>query len=233
MCHLLTHYLRSIPDSSIELRTFHRTWTRKTLWEDLTRIPTSHPPPPPSLDDTHPKQAAWNTFLNDYTHSDHPSTAACSPPVDSTPPPAISAAIAFGNRAISSTVFQIITGHCFDADYSDHFHPSANDVTHCPCARAPNPENPDPRTQGQNLSRRPLPRDAHHRPFPRHTRHHVLFRCRLYADSRAKHFHGVTNLTTILRLYDLTLALCAFLVETNSSLIRLLPVLRPGRDPPL
>jgi hypothetical protein len=215
--HLLTHYLCSIPDSSIELRTFHWTWTRKRLQETLMRIPASHPPLPPLLDDTHPKQAAWNTFLEDYTLSDHPSAAAC------TPPPMISTALAFGNRVILSTIFRLITRHYFDTDYSDWFCPSANDNTQCPCARPP-AHNP---TQPWTLSRptRQAP--------PCHMRCHVLFRCCLHNASQVKHFPGVSNLPTIFRSRDLTYSLCAFLAETNSTLLRLLPVLHPGRDPPL
>jgi hypothetical protein len=37
-----------------------------------------------------------------------------------------------GSRKLQSAVFQIATGHCFDASYSTRFCPSADDHTDCP-----------------------------------------------------------------------------------------------------
>jgi hypothetical protein len=188
-------------------------------WSTHSRVPLrdsrlSTPPPPPSLDDIYPKQVAWNAFLADYTPSNHLSTVACTLPADNTLPPAISAATAFRNRSISSTVFCLITRHCFDADYSDCFCPSANDNMLCPCVESV----PYNHTQPQAL--------------PCHTCHHVLFHCHLHRDAHTKHLQGLTSLPTIFRSEDHMYRLCTFLAETNSSLLCPLPVICPGHDPP-
>ena len=40
-----------------------------------------------------------------------------------------------GSRYLQSACFQLITGHAFYADYSDHFGPGAGDNTSCPYCR--------------------------------------------------------------------------------------------------
>jgi hypothetical protein len=166
-------------------------------------------------DDTPPKQAMWEQILTDYTPSNHPSHIACAPPDGNKPPPGIQGAIAMRHRLVTSTIFRFAVAHCFDADYSDRFRPSADDITTCPCSSNSRPD---------------------HRPR-RHTRHHVIFSCTNHHTARIKFIRGLSSLKQILQSKEFTVRLGDFLLETNSSLLRPLPkplpVLRPGRDPPL
>jgi len=159
-----------------------------------------------------PKVAMWACIRRDYTPSNHPSHIACTTPDGNKPPPAIQAAIAHRNRLISSTIFCLTIAHCFDADYSNRFQPGTNDPTECPCNSA-----------------HPL----HPHAIPRcHTRQHVIFHCPLATTACAHHLQGLSSLAMILHLEEATAALCRFLEESNSSLLRPLLVLQPGRDPP-
>jgi hypothetical protein len=119
------------------------------------------------------------------------------------------------HRLITSTLFRLAVAHCFDADYSDRFRPGAEDVTTCPCSSNP---------------------QSTHRPR-RHTRQHVIFSCINHTIARRKHIRGLVSLKEILQSKEFTVRLGNFLLETNSTLLRPLPkplpVLRPGRDPPL
>jgi hypothetical protein len=159
MHHLLTAYLRSVPSSTIELCSFPWAWTGSSWHNSHCHIVKTHPPSPITLNDLQPQHAAWKKFLDDYTPSNHPSFAACTPLVNKKPPPAILAAISSGNHLISSTIFRLTTGHCFNADYSNRFCPSANDNTECLCMAN-------------------LPPHLTHNP-PRHTCHYIIFHCPL------------------------------------------------------
>jgi hypothetical protein len=156
----------------------------------------------------------WETILSDYSPSDHPSHIACAPSDGNKPPPAILGTIEHKNCLICSTIFRFAVAHCFDADYSDRFRPTANDTTICPCDRIPRP----------NPTRRPC--------HARHTRAHVIFHCPITQPQRLIHLYRLTSLHQIFRSKDDTLRLCAFLRDTSSTLLRPLPILRPGHDPP-
>ena len=193
---------------------------------------TLHPLPPPSRDTLTPKRAMWDTYTADYTPSNHPSHVACSPPHDATLPPAILAAAAHENRLISTTIVRFATGHCFDTDYSERFHPGADDLTLCPCSTK---DPPSPVTYTREMprphhSRRHTRRHTHYQ----HTRHHVILRCSNPEPYRLQYIgEHVTSLTQILWSEDCTRLLCSFLGTSSSSLLCSLPILCPGRDPPL
>jgi hypothetical protein len=165
--------------------------------------------------DTPPKQVTWEQILMDYTPSNHPSHIAYVPPEGNKPPPGIQGTIAMRHRLVTSTLFRLAIAHCFDADYSDRFHPNANDITICPCSSNP--------------------RSAH-RPR-RHTRQHIIFNCVDHIAARVKFIRGLSSLKQILQSKEFTVHLGNFLLETNSTLLRPLPkplpVLHLGRDPPL
>jgi hypothetical protein len=135
-----------------------------------------------------PKVAMWAQIQRDYTPFNHPSHIACTPPDSNKPPPAIRAAIAHRNCLISSTIFRFAVAHCFNADYSDRFKCSADDIMECLC----NHTHP--------LTPHRLPRH--------HTRHHVLFHCPLTAASQTRHLQGLSSLPTILQSEEATAALC-------------------------
>jgi len=90
-----------------------------------------------SPEDTFPKDAMWAHLLVDYTPSNHPSHIAYAPPNPLALPPAITAVLKTQNQLMVSTMFQLTVTHCFDADYSEHFHPTAGDYTICPCEDRP------------------------------------------------------------------------------------------------
>ena len=216
--HLASSYLLSVPSTSIELRSFPWAWTSPSLRLSHRHIP--HPLLPLTIHDEHPKQAAWRAFASDYAPSDKPSLAACTIPQNPTPPPAILGAISTHNRLAFSTILHLITGHCFDADYSKRFRAGANNPTTCPCSHTPLQQT-QPRLNPLCCSPRVYC----------HTKNHVLFRCRLTREAHTTHLRGITSLTAVFQSEDLTHRLGSFLLETNSSLLRPLPVLCPGRDP--
>jgi hypothetical protein len=212
VCRLLYEYLTTHPSTSIEIRSCERAWLGSRCRAEIKRIAITEEPPELPEAEMDPKAAMWARIQRDYTPSTHPSHVACAPPDGNTPPPAIWAAIAHRNRLICSTIFCFAVTHCFDADYSDCFRSGANDTTECPC----------------NLTHPPHPHDIPRR----HTRHHIIFHCPLAAPACLHHLSGASSLPTILHLETATAALCRFLEESNSSLLRPLPVLRLGRDPP-
>ena len=225
--HLLTHYLSKNGDSMVSLRTLSWSWagrrsTRKTIHKELLTI---HPLPAPSREDLTPKRAMWNAYAADYTPSNNPSHAACTPPRNATLPPAIRAAAKHDNRLVSSTIIRFATGYCFDADYSDRFRTGADNPTLCPCSEG---DHPPPSSQEG-------PQNGHPRHIPpqRHTRRHVILRCPIPTLHRTRYISAlVTSVAHILRSEDHTCLLCSFLRESRSTLLKPLPVLRPGRDPP-
>src|SRR6267154_2192366 len=131
-----------------------------------------------------------------------------------TAPPAIQAAISANSRLLTSTIFRLATGHCFDATYSTRFQPHADDHLICPCEFIPHP-NPNIR-----------PRQI------RHTKEHVLFRCLATRHHRQSHLATPHSLTSIFDSVEATSQLCAFLRASNSSLLRPLPKPVPRPDPP-
>jgi len=164
-----------------------------------------------------PKERMWARICMDYTPSTHPSHAACAPPEGNKPTPAIWAAVKARHRLIFTTIPWLATGHCFDATYSERFRTGADNYTICPCKHIP------------HTSRVRGPRRACH------TKEHMIFHCPRYTPSRLTHLEGLSSLPTILWSEEHTARLCAFLLETNSLLLRLLTkpqeVLRPSRDP--
>jgi len=234
---LITNYLTDHDLASVDLIAYQRRWPgtptrmelrdQADLWSAQTEIAdtlnngpeiadTPNNRHPILLDvDTPPKQVMWERILADYTPSNHLSHIACAPPDGNKPPPGIQGAIAMRHHLITSTIFRLAIAHCFDADYSDRFHPGANDVTTCPCSSNP---------------------WSDHRPR-RHTRQHVIFSCANHNAAWIKFIHGLSSLKQILQSKEFTVRLGNFLLKTNSTLLRPLPkplpILRPGRDPPL
>jgi hypothetical protein len=166
-------------------------------------------------DDTPPKQVMWEQILMDYTPSNHPSHIACAPPDGNKPPSGIQGTITIHHCLVTSTLFRVAVTHCFDADYSDCFCPGAEDITTCPCSSNP--------------------QSAH---GPKcHTRQHVIFSCVDHNAAWIKFIRGLSSLKQILQSKEFTVCLGNFLLESNSTLLRLLPkplpVLRPRQDLPL
>jgi hypothetical protein len=156
----------------------------------------------------------WTQIRVDYTPSPHLSHSACAPPDGNKPAPAIRAAIKARHYLVFATIPRLATGHCFDATYSERFWAGADDYTTCPCEFIP------------RASQVRGPRKAHH------TKEYVIFHCPCYTQSRLTHLKGLSSLPAILRSEEYTARLCAFLIETNCSLLRPLTkpqeVLRPG-----
>ena len=212
----LERYLTSDDSFTLHLCHFDRAWPGTPSTTDIRNLHGTMnliTAIPKTLAQQLPRLTMWEKICVDYTPSTHPSHIACTTPTDSTPPPAICVAAASYSRLISSTIFRLAVAHCFDANYSDRFHPNTDDVTTCPCTTTP----------CLNPHQRP------HHPA-RHTRNHVIFHCPLIATNRIP---TVYTLRTILQLEEHTTTLCTFLKDTNSSLFRPLPrVEHPSRDPP-
>jgi len=164
---LLYNYLTSHPSASIEIHSCEWAWLRSRLWTEIKRIITMEEPPEIPKVEMDSKAAMWAHIQRDYTLSNHPSYIACSPPDGNKPPPMIRATIAHHNCLICFTIFHFTVAHCFDADYSNHFHRRANDTTACPCNQT-----------------HPLPP---HRTLCCHTHHYSIFHCPLSLMARAYH----------------------------------------------
>src|SRR6266851_2321803 len=165
-----------------------------------------------------PKQAMWEKLRTDYVPSPHPSHITCHPPVNNKPTPAIIAMATFPNCLISTTILRLAISHCFDADYSNCFHPTMGNKTLCPCATIPHP---------------PPTHPPHQAPWHHwHTKAHIIFHCLAMEDAQSAHLCGLHSLCQIFMSTEATLQLCTFLQATNSSLLCLLPMPRPGMDPP-
>ena len=148
---LLTKYLEKSNTNTIDFRSHKADWNGSpSRAHSATLIPTHITLPPLLPIDYDPKATMWEQIRKDYTPSDHPSHIACDIPCGGIPPPAILAAAKSGQQLISSTIFHFATGHCFDADYSDHFRPRADDPTSCPCSLKP-PFTPRRHTQAHHL----------------------------------------------------------------------------------
>jgi hypothetical protein len=206
---LLASYLHAHPTHTIEVGHFAKTWAGtpqtwdiKDLDTELTRLAQAIP----TLTETHPKTAMWDAICADYIPSDKPSHVACAPPNGNKPPPAIIAAAASNSRLISSTIFRLATGHCFDEPYSTRFRPGAADVTLCPCS---SPETPIP-----------------------HTKEHVIFSCPITRPYYRATLRGLYSLRVIFRTVEDTARLCHFLEVSNCSILRPLPKPVPRPDPP-
>jgi hypothetical protein len=214
---LISTHLATNPTYLIEIRTFRKAWTgfpsktdMKSMSTALDSVLTDYPQP----SDLTPKQVMWRHISTDYSPSPRRSHIAYTPPVGNRPPPAICAAIRSHNRRLTSAIFQFATGHMFNADYSDRFHPNTLDNHICPCKLTP-----------CNLPHQPPRRYLH-------TANHVLFQCINTLKTRERYLQGHASLVTILTSEHTTSLLCAFLKETKCSLLCPLPVRRPGWDPP-
>jgi hypothetical protein len=155
----------------------------------------------------------WNWIWADYNPSDCPLHMACTRPTGNSLAPAVKAAVDKHSCRLTSLICQLCTGHCFDANYSDTFRTGADDNTICPCSHTP---------------RRPnhLP----HCRIRQHTKEHVIFHCLKTTALHDCHLRGIGSLRTIFQSQNLTLCLCNFLIESESSLFRPLP--SPPRETP-
>jgi hypothetical protein len=138
----------------------------------------------------------WQKIKDEYTPIPHTSALACQTPDNGKPVTAIRGAIKTHSRLITSTIFRIATGHCFDTHYSQRFRPGAEDILTCPC--------------------------SHHRPHL-HTRHHILFQCTRYAKERRRFIPRPWRLPTILQSEDASEKLGLFLKLSDCSILRPIP----------
>ena len=192
---------------SAEILWFSTRWSSKALDRVFEHLAEEAQlvtlPSPPSFSPAAKAIAAW---AETYTSNARRSFYSTVPPDPACPqpPPFIRGALAHGNRRYSSAAFQIATGHGFFADYSDSFRAQADDNTTCPC--------------GEVFNIRPV----------RHSLEHVLFRCPLHSNPRARHLGGYSSLRTLLSSEDGGHRLVKFLHYTQA-LLRPLP---PRPDPP-
>ena len=192
--------IRDIIDSLPDLHfSFHQYYTRskdapndtqRRHWNQ--RFSASHSqiisPPPLS-----PRELMWKKIKDDYSPIDHPSALACQTPDNGKPVAAVRGALKAHSRIITSTIFRIATGHCFDANYSQRFRPRSDDVLSCP--------------------------HTHSRPHL-HTRHHIIFQCSQYANERRKFLPRPWRLSVILQSEDASEKLSLFLKISDCSLLR-------------
>ena len=133
---MIVKYLELSPTNTVVFRTYEKNWTgtptaaeARSLVPNMERI-TGQAAPWWMIT---PKEAMWRAVAADYMPSDKPSHAACVPPAGNSPAPTIIAGSRCKSRLITSTLSRLATGHCFDAPYSIHFCPNADDPLTCPC----------------------------------------------------------------------------------------------------
>ena len=175
--------------------------TQRRLWNRQFTASPHQPLPPLPLS---PRKQMWQNVKNEYVPIIHPAALACQTPDNGKPVAAIRGAVKAHSRLVTSSIIRIATGHCFDATYSQHFCPIANDPLFCP--------------------------HTHSRPHL-HTRHHILFQCANYAKERRKHLPRPWRLTSILQSEDAAEKLGLFLKASNCSILRPLPKLAPSPTP--
>ena len=176
--------------------------TQRQHWTSrFAASPQPAPLPPPSS----PRNVMWQKIQADYIPLTHPAALACQTPDNGKPVDAIKGSLTVHSRIATSAIPQIATGHCFDAEYSARFRPSADDNTTCPCS---------------------TPLHTH-----LHTRHHVLFKCARYAHMRRKLIPRPWRLAVILQSKDASAKLSLFLKDSGCSLLRPLPT-PASRSPP-
>ena len=199
----------TIDSSPLSYFYFHQYYTRakdspnhtqRLHWNQRFAASSPQPHPPPTLS---PRELMWCKIKEDYTPIDHPSALACQIPDNGKPVAAVRGTLKCHSRIITSTIFRIATGHCFDANYSQRFRPHSNDITTCP--------------------------HTHTHPHL-HTRHHVIFQCSRYANERRKFLPRPWRLPVILQSEDASQKLGTFLKESNCSLLRPIPIPIPTRN---
>jgi hypothetical protein len=213
----MVEYLDSSDSLIITFHNFHRAWPGALSPGDIqglsTDLDSSADLPPHPIHGSTPKEAMWYQIWANYTPLDRPSHMACIIPHGNTLAPALKAAMAKKSRCLTSLICQLCTGHCFDANYSNTFHTSANNNTTCPCSHIPRCPNHLPR-----------------RHIRRHTKEHIIFHCLKTTTLCDCLLHGLESLRTVFQSQDLTSHLCDFLTESESSLFRPLPGL-PSETP--
>ena len=103
---------------------------QRRLWNQRFSASPHNPSPSPSLS---PRDLMWQQIKDEYTPIHHASALACQTPDNGKPVAAVRGAIKTHSRLITSTMFRIATGHCFDARYSQRFRPDSDDILICPC----------------------------------------------------------------------------------------------------
>ena len=198
--------IRDTIDSSPSPLSFHQYYTRakdspsqaqRRLWNQRFSTSPHLPLPPSSLS---PRELMWRTIKEEYTPINHPSALACQPPDNGKPVAAIRGALRSHSRIVTSTIFRIASGHCFDANYSQRFRPRSNDVLACP--------------------------HPHTRPHL-HTRHHIIFQCSQYARERRRFIPRPWRLQRILQSEEASEWLGLFLKESNCSILQPIPTPLP------
>ena len=137
----MSEYLHDHNLLTITFCFFHRAWPGTPSLENIQGLTpdmdslTETPPHP--IHSTTPKEAMWLHIWADFTPLDCLSHMACITLDGNTLTSAVRAAIAKGNHCLTSLICQLCTGHCFDANYSNHFWAGANNNTTCPCSHVP------------------------------------------------------------------------------------------------
>ena len=121
--------------SPTEVRLFSPKWKNMPYALALAssgNVPHPSPPQPPSR-----RERAFLQWGMDYDNNFIPRRGAAwiaiTRPQGNTPPPFTMGALSPRNRRYFSTCMQLVTRHCFDADYSLRFRPRAGDEVRCPC----------------------------------------------------------------------------------------------------
>jgi hypothetical protein len=137
---MITSYLFTYPSHSLTGHGYSKSWSwdgsktlenhRKHLRERAYQHSLTTLYPKPSKDIMFDEWAADHCRL---PHSDpHCSFTPFYNRPSCNPHPWTEGVLSALSRHIQSTSFQIITKHAFEADYSDHFRPTASDRTDCP-----------------------------------------------------------------------------------------------------
>ena len=103
--------------------------TFSSLTQDAARPNT--PPPPPAL--SHKEEAFRIWASQPLPRRSYPARVSITTPNSNKPPPFYIGALSHKDRRLSSACLQLTNRHCFAANYSLRFRPTAGDVIACPC----------------------------------------------------------------------------------------------------
>ena len=131
----LSSFLSNAEDEvSVRFEWYSTKWKHlpdRTTFDAMSREPQPDSPPDPPVSRREEAYRRWAS--QPLPRRAYPARVSITTPNDNKPPPFYTGALSHKNRRISSACLQITNRHCFAANYSLRFRPTAGDEIACPC----------------------------------------------------------------------------------------------------
>ena len=131
----LSSFLSNAEDDVIvRVEWFSTKWKHlpdRTTFDAMAREPQSDTPPEPPVSRREEAYRQWAS--QPLPRRAYPARVSITTPSGNKPPPFYAGALSHKNRHISSACLQLTNRHCFAANYSLRFRPTAGDEIACPC----------------------------------------------------------------------------------------------------